>query len=262
MRLAWATDIHLNFLSAEQIRTFGEEVANLEPDWFVVSGDIAEAPSLVSLIEACASAAGRPMCFVLGNHDFYSGAVEPVRARASAMEPTKGIWLPSVPPVRLDADTVMVGADGWGDARLGDPWGTRVRLNDFLAIEDLLSPDYQELLLKLRAHGDAEARTSERVLGEALATNARRIVFVTHVPPFRSACWHEGAVSNDEWLPFFTCDAVGKVLERTARQNPERDFLVLCGHTHSGGVLQVADNLEVRTGDAEYGAPRVELLSF
>jgi len=258
--LAWATDIHLNFLEAEQVHAFGSEVASLDADHFVVSGDIAEAPSVVSQIEACARAARRPMYFVLGNHDFYSGAVESVREAARAMDPSLGIWLPSTKPVWLDDETVMVGADGWGDARLGDPWGTRVRLNDFLAIEDLLSPDYEELLLKLRAHGDAEAKTAERVLASALRTNARRVVFVTHVPPFRGACWHDGTVSNDEWLPFFTCEAVGRVLERTARKNLERDFLVLCGHTHSEGVLQVADNLEVRTGGAEYGAPRVELL--
>ena len=260
MRLAWATDIHLNFLGAAQVAAFGAEVAALGADAFVVSGDIAEAPSLVRLIELCSEAAGLPMWFVLGNHDFYSGAVAPVRAAARAMDPERGVWLPAVDPLWLDTDTVLVGVDGWGDARLGDPWGTRVRLNDFLAIEDLHSPDYEELILKLRARGDEEARTAQRVLDAALATNAKRIVFATHVPPFRGACWHEGAVSNDEWLPFFTCDAVGKVLERVAGRHPDRDILVLCGHTHGAGELQVTDNLRVLTGAAEYGAPQVELV--
>jgi hypothetical protein len=34
-------------------------------------------------------------------------------------------------------------------------------------------------------------------------------------------------------------------------------LLVLCGHTHSGGEVQVADNLRVLTGEAEYGKPRI-----
>lgn len=261
VRIAWATDIHLNFLDAEQIDAFGEQVRALNADFFVVSGDIAEAPSVTKLIKACAQAAQQPMHFVLGNHDFYSGAVDPVRDEARGMDPQHGVWLPGVDPVRVDERTVMVGVDGWGDARLGDPWGTRIRLNDFIAIQDLLSPDYEELLLKLRARGDAEATTATRVLASALATDAKQIVFVTHVPPFRGACWHEGAISNDDWLPFFTCDAVGKVLERTAKQNPARDFLVLCGHTHGAGTLEVSNNLRVYTGGAEYGAPEVQLVS-
>lgn len=260
MRLAWATDIHLNFLTPDEVAAFGKRVAALGADAFVVSGDIAEAPSLVDLIEACASAVGLPMHFVLGNHDYYSGTIDAVREAARAMDPSHAVWLPANEPVRLDSETVMVGADGWADGRLGDPMGTRVRLNDFIMIEDLLAPTYEELLSKLRALGDREALETERVLASALATDARRIVFVTHVPPFRRACWHQGAVSNDDWLPFFTCHAVGEVLSRVAQANPSRSFLVLCGHTHGEGTLEVSTNLHVRTGAADYGAPSVELL--
>ena len=35
-------------------------------------------------------------------------------------------------------------------------------------------------------------------------------------------------------------------------------FLVLCGHTYGGGEIQVADNLRVPTGLAEYGKPEVQ----
>lgn len=33
-----------------------------------------------------------------------------------------------------------------------------------------------------------------------------------HVPPFREASWHQGRISDDDWLPHFTCKAVGDVL--------------------------------------------------
>jgi predicted MPP superfamily phosphohydrolase len=35
-------------------------------------------------------------------------------------------------------------------------------------------------------------------------------------------------------------------------------MLVLCGHTHDGGELQVLKNLRVVTGPAEYGRPEFQ----
>ncbi len=40
--------------------------------------------------------------------------------------------------------------------------------------------------------------------------------------------------------------------------HPQRRMTVLCGHTHSSGSVQMRDNLEVFTGDAEYGQPKVQ----
>jgi hypothetical protein len=33
---------------------------------------------------------------------------------------------------------------------------------------------------------------------------------------------------------------------------------VLCGHTHGGGEILVAENLRVVTGPAEYGKPEIQ----
>jgi hypothetical protein len=84
------------------------------------------------------------------------------------------------------------------------------------------------------------------------------VLFLTHVPPFRDACWHEGKISDDEWLPYFTCKAAGDALVEVMRARPDRTMTVLCGHTHSPGNAQILPNLKVRTGGATYGSPRVE----
>jgi predicted MPP superfamily phosphohydrolase len=39
---------------------------------------------------------------------------------------------------------------------------------------------------------------------------------------------------------------------------PPDKLLVLCGHTHGGGELQVLENLRVVTGPAEYGKPVIQ----
>jgi len=78
------------------------------------------------------------------------------------------------------------------------------------------------------------------------------------VPPWREACWHEGHISNDQWLPFFACDAVGQTVQRVMAAHPERRLTVLCGHTHGGGRADIAPNITCFTGAAEYGAPALQ----
>jgi hypothetical protein len=171
--------------------------------------------------------------------------------------------------VELSETTAMIGCDGWGDARLGAPGSTPVFLNDFIHIEELAatldpaalhdrarlrSVDRTALHAELRARGDAEARVCEFLLREALARRPE-ILVVTHVPPFAEACWHEGQLSNADWLPYFTCAAVGEVLRAQALAHPDRKITVVCGHTHGAGEAQIEANLRVLTGGAEYRRP-------
>lgn len=46
MRLAWLTDIHLNFIDENARQKFYQEVINTQCDGILISGDIAEATSL------------------------------------------------------------------------------------------------------------------------------------------------------------------------------------------------------------------------
>jgi hypothetical protein len=43
-----------------------------------------------------------------------------------------------------------------------------------------------------------------------------------------------------------------------ARSYPKCQILVLCGHTHHGGEVQMVENLRVVTGAAEYGRPQIQ----
>ena len=71
-------------------------------------------------------------------------------------------------------------------------------------------------------------------------------------------CWHEGRISDDDWLPHFTCKVVGDALVDIMRDRPSKKMLVLCGHTHGAGVAHPLPNLEVRTGGADYYEPEVQ----
>ena len=117
--------------------------------------------------------------------------------------------------------------------------------------------DENERLLRLNALGDEAAARFRRILPGALA-RSRRLIVLTHVPPFREACWHRGRVSDDAWLPHFACKAVGEALIEAMASHPECEMTVLCGHTHSAGEAQVLPDLRVLTGGAEYGRPEMQ----
>ncbi len=259
-KAAWATDIHLNFIAQERRESFYREILDLQPDVLLISGDIAEGPDVGFYLGEMEAALSLPVLFVLGNHDFYRSSIpRVVRETADLVARSKRlVWLSKSRHVRLAQNTAIVGHDGWGDGRLGDWAGSIVMLSDFFAIAELaeVQEDRSRLIHRLRELGDEAAAHLARVLPEALDA-CRRVVVLTHVPPFREAAWHQGSISEEDWLPFFSCRATGEVLREAMSRHPDHEMLVLCGHTHGSGEVQILDNLRVLTGGACYGEPRV-----
>lgn len=208
---------------------------------------------------------GRPIYFVLGNHDFYGGSNAGVRsAVAQACRESRYLtWLPDAGVIELAPDTGLVGHVGWADGRLGDYELSDIVLNDHLLIEEVAPLDVYLLgteedkasrLTKVQELADEAAEHIRRVLPQALESY-RQVIVLTHVPPFREACWYRGKISGDDWLPHFACKAVGDVLLEVMQNRPDQRLTVLCGHTHARGDVHIRSNLLVLSGGAEYGAP-------
>jgi len=259
MRATWLTDIHLNFLRPLALAAFYERVRAEQPQVLLVTGDIGEADSVVRFVGELAEIA--PIYLVLGNHDYYRGSIASVRAAVKRLDDA-ATWLPAHEPLRITRDVVLVGADGWGDARCGD-LDSSVVLSDWQLIEDLakLGDDRAARIAALRRLGDNEARALADQL--ARAPDSPRLVVLTHVPPFPEACVYADAPSEPGYLPWFTCIATGEVLRTYARAHPTTQITVLCGHAHGVGVIRPEPNLEVRTGgwragEQDYGNPLVQ----
>ena len=262
MRATWLTDIHLNFLRRLQLKAFFTTVKEERPDVVLVTGDIAESDCLLELLDGFAAVVERPIYYVLGNHDYYRSSIASVRAQVT---PRTGrpCWLPASEPVWLTQHMVMIGVDGWGDARCGN-LDSKVQLSDWQLIEDFqpVRYDRQARLALLQELGAAEAALLASKLDEL--PHSDELLVLTHVPPFAEACWYAGEPSEPAWLPWFTCIATGEVLRAHAAANPSTNITVLCGHTHGLGTYQAAPNLVVRTGGwpanvEGYGNPIVQL---
>jgi 3',5'-cyclic-AMP phosphodiesterase len=259
MRLAWLTDIHLNFLNGSETNHFLSAVQASEADAILLTGDIGESRNVTALLEKLDDAWQRPIYFVLGNHDFYGGSIAGVRAEVTALGRRRPhlVYLTAAEVISLTGKVGLVGDDGWADARLGNYVQSLVMMNDYRLIAELAPLTKEFRWPKLKQLGDQAAEHIRRVLPEAL-DKYTEVILATHVPPLRDACWHEGQISNDEWLPHFTCKAMGDAILEIMRASPERKLTVYCGHTHSSGICTPLPNVTIYTGSAEYGLPSVQ----
>lgn len=259
MRIAWATDIHLDHARPQQIEEFCDEVLAASPDALLLGGDIGEAPTVAGYLRFLAERLRRPVYFVLGNHDFYKGSIVAVRQQMEALSQESQWlrWLPTMGVVPLTSDICLVGHDGWSDGRFGDFQRSPVRLNDYLQIEELRDLPKSQLIARLHALGDEAADYLEDVLTKALARYPQAIL-LTHVPPFQDACLYQGRPGNPNWLPHFTGKAVGDMLRDVMKARPDQRLKILCGHTHHAAQIDALPNLTVSVGEAIYGEPRLQ----
>lgn len=162
MKLAWLTDIHLNFIDLKQRQKFYQEIIDSLCDGLLISGDIAEAPCLEELLQELALYLKRPIFFVLGNHDYYRGQIHEVRHAVTKLTQSNEylFWLPASGALQLNNKTFLVGQDGWADGRLGNYHDSRVVLNDSRMIGDLFQVKLlgrSQLLGKMQQLADYDA---------------------------------------------------------------------------------------------------------
>jgi Icc protein len=260
-QIAWLTDIHLEFLTPDGIDEFCQMLAGASADVILVGGDTSTATTLKQHMTRLAEQWQRPVYFVLGNHDCYGGSIAHVRALATDLTQSSPWlhWLNISGVVELTPNTGLIGHDGWADGRLGNGVRSQVILNDYFRIQEFRGLSQPEYFAKLNALGDEAADYLAQTLPRALR-RFQRLLLLTHVPPFRESCWHEGRISDDEFLPHFACQAAGDVLTDVMQAHPDRHLTVLCGHTHGQGETLILPNLLVKTGGAEYGRPQLQAL--
>jgi predicted phosphohydrolase len=256
--LAWAADLHLEFLSPGKFDLFLQSLRDVQADGLLICGDISTSPRLRQNLIAL-STIGKPIYFVCGNHDYYRGSFDETTAmtKATCREYRALRWLSQGEIIPLTPRAALLGHDGWGDGRAGLGVRSTIGMNDFVLIEDLRILDRGQLFTKLEALGRGSARYADDVIGRAVR-QFDHIIFATHAPPFVDAARHQGAPTPPEFLPFYVNVSLGEVLLRMARAHPQKQFEVLCGHTHAACEFEAAPNLKVRVAGATYGDPKVE----
>lgn len=259
MKLLWATDVHLNNAKEAELSQFYESIRLAKADALIITGDIATGPGLARYLPALDAAIRMNIYFVLGNHDYYYDSIRATRARIPKIIAGSSSlsWLAASKIVPLNSKLTLVGHGAWGDARLGNALKTSVRLNDHLMIEELSGHSRAKLVTLLNELGAEAAEYLSKIIEKAFE-RSNHVLVATHVPPFREAAWYRGEYSDENWLPHFSCAAVGEALLALADKHPDKEITVLCGHTHGRGYYEARKNLRVHTGGAVYRYPQIE----
>lgn len=260
-KIAWLTDIHLNFLETDARKIFYQSIHQTDSDAILITGDIAEATDVCEILNEFTTYTDKHIYFVLGNHDYYSGSVASVREKINNLcsQNNKLTWLGKPEVININKHIILLGHDGWADARYGDFDHSSVTLNDSRLIAELFQAFLlNKSTLKNEMQKLADAAILEETLINATNPNVKRIIIATHVPPFPECCLHKGEQSDQNWLPYFASKAMGDVVSNFAKENPEISVLLLCGHTHSSASFKPFKNLEIKAGKSQYYHPDLQ----
>src|SRR5262249_35847749 len=184
-----------------------ESLIASEPPGIFITGDISNAQRLVYHLSVIERVAQRPVYFVLGNHDYYNGEIEPVRKSMRELTNLSQFlkYLPLSPYVALTPSTALVGHDCWYDAQLGDPLHSRFLMNDWVMTKDFVqhSGGYK-FLSKMHDIRDRASLISQfqKLAHEgvqhihngikAAARYHKNIVIMAHYPPFPESHLYNG----------------------------------------------------------------------
>jgi predicted MPP superfamily phosphohydrolase len=257
-QLAWATDLHLVFLRSAAQREFCESLAQMDADAIAITGDISDGRLLGRHLAMIAESVQKPIFVVLGNHDRYHTTFDEAEeqvARVAAIYPHIH-RLTGKEIFELSGHTALVGIDGWADGISGSGQESEVILNDSVMIADFATLTREEGWKLMEELSQASAQTIQPALESAMQSFAE-VILLTHVPPLPEAAWHEGGMSEPDFLPHFCNARLGETLRAACARHPKSKLTVLCGHTHGAGVHSEG-NLTILTAGASYGNPRID----
>ena len=208
-KILWVTDTHLNTSNAD---AFIRTIKNSACEAIFITGDIADG-NLVETLRVIADRVAKPIYFVLGNSDnAYGSSTSEIRQSLAMLmkEKTNLRYLHDAPiyfePRNLitGVKTAVVGIDGYADS-----WNvSKIQRQQDLA------------MFECNVRG-------------AIFNGAKRIVILTHVPPFMMDCWYKGEITTAKNAPHYSSSESATLFLNLANEYPSVTFVVYCGHTHN-----------------------------
>lgn len=249
-KYVWLTDPHIKVIGRYK---FLNVILDQKPAGVFLTGDISEGPVFLSDLAFLGKKIGRPIYFVLGNHEFWGSSFAKIQegVRQLCKQYRNLIWLDEANIVPLSEEACVIGASGWYDARVGNPSYIKYTF-DWWAIEDFRKlPNMNARIERFRELADESAQLISNRLEEALETY--RIVYLaTHFPPYPEAHRASDWISEKFYEPYNTNVALGEAIDRVMDKHKKRHLHIICGHTHSRVQIIRRPNIECRVGGGSY----------
>lgn len=260
-KIAWATDLHLNFLEQDHLENVINQFANLPVDGYLLTGDISEAPVLEAHLKQFESTVKRPIYFVLGNHDVWHSSFQKVHSEIASLSlKNENLnWLQSSDPIFITDKTAIVGADGWYDGGYGDWRHSGIQMNDWWRVEEfhefIATSNLQGIMSFCAKIANDCAISASSKLKNAFS-RVDHCLFATHIPPWLQISRYRGRETDIHAQPYYISKCMGDMLVNTMGDlQKSKKLEVFAGHTHFEGSAQINSQIFARVGGAEYYKP-------
>jgi 3',5'-cyclic-AMP phosphodiesterase len=273
-KLVWLTDCHLDHVAQTMgnrgIIEFIDTVKAQQPDMVVITGDTSTSKLFCEHISAIEAGLRCPIYFIMGNHDYWGGSMDSLRANVKSLTQVAQQlkYMPLVSHIMIGSKTAVVGHDCWYDANVGDPMRSSFIMNDWFQIKEFqqyvrqtedtsrVFRDKNSLVL----HARKLANEGVNHIAEGIKSASRyanRIFVLSHPVPFNTAHIYNGKQGSNDAAPWYVCKTLGDTLMEAAKAYPNISFVSLSGHTHGEYNGQMLKNLKVHVGGALYNLPRI-----
>lgn len=259
-RICWMTDLHLDQADSKHTSVFLRKLEDSEFDIALITGDIASSSNLPEHLAMLAKACGsKPLYITLGNHDYYGSSISETleRTRLLCGQIPNLHHLSESGAIDLDNYTFLVGGDGWADGQWRGRRTEDIRSPDHYSIRDFRSLNKWQCYRKMKQLGK-ESTNAIRQRIKPKMRSAQKIIIANHIPPFRTSALFNGKPCDANYQPHFVQSTLGAMLIGMAKENPEKQFMTLSGHTHSECSDQVFTNLTSMVGGHKKHQPKIQ----
>lgn len=270
MKIAWFTDIHLDCVDNLRDTITRLKLEAKSSEIVVITGDISVGTSVVQHLKQLENALNKPIYFVMGNHDYYFSNILETRKKVTeaCRHYSFAKYLGSIPYIKLNNSTALIGSDGWYDGINGNVDDSEIIMNDWIKIADfspavrptVMGKSLDKGIILQIARAICKASVAHVFKGiKSTVDNFDHLIIATHFPPFVESYRKEKFESIDSELviPWYTSRMMGEMLLSAAKTYPNTQFTVLSGHTHGHFTGDILPNLHAKVGKSQYGAPQI-----
>jgi len=257
MKIAWLSDIHLNFLTDKEVKGFINSIE--ESDCTIITGDISDGRDLDKHLNMIDKYTKNPVYFVLGNHDYYHSSFSDSYQIADYARENI-LFLDPLDFLNIQNKFIVLGCSGFADGGYGNYWDSNVYglMNDFKLIRDLKGKDRIGTFHIIRNQARLCMNHIYNQMCKIEEADLNLPIFIaTHVPPFEECLngndvsrYHSYSYNDYDFFPFFGNKMLGNVLLKYDWQ-----ATILCGHTHNSRNLQ-KKGYKILMQDSEYYKPK------
>ncbi len=257
MQYAWITDPHFDLISLIELVRFGEKLNNF--DGILISGDISDAGHVTEHLTFLSKFCAKPIYFTLGNHDFYNSDFLTVKKNIDNLVSDRPNlnYLSHSDIIEISPGTALIGHDGWYGADWVEPLTSLVFSWDWFFIHDFKKLlDNEQRLQKVKDLTVQAAEIIEARLKKAIEKYST-VFLLTHIPPWPdlTSGWK---LLDRFWTPYNSSKCISDKIKNVMDQNPNKQLIILSGHTHIERKVKISPNIELRVGGVQTGKTQIQ----